>query len=80
MQKNKEDNNATTTETNTEGEDITKQKPKFYSKEPLITDEIFYDQTNTLFLYRSEKNISIKFGVLPETEKVKDETNPNKIK
>ena len=46
----------------------------------MITDEIFYDQTNTLFLYRSEKNISIEIGVLPETEKVKDETNFNKIK
>ena len=46
----------------------------------MITDEIFYDQTNTLFLYRSAKNISIEIGVLPETEKVKDETNFNKIK
>ena len=79
MQKDKTNNE--TTKNNKEGnEETTKQEQKLYSKEPLITDKIFYDQTNTFFLYKSEKNISLEIELQPGTEKVKDESNFNQIK
>ena len=79
MKKDK-DNNVTKTNNNEGNQDSTKEDPKLYSKEPLVANKLFYDQTNTLFLYKSEKNISLEIGLRPETEKVKDESDYTKIK